>query len=197
MQLFLTPRFALLMVRALFLVFAAFVWLPSASAQNLVSSKGKISFKAETGIERIEALNSNVSSVLEPATGRLVFRARNTQFVFENSLMQEHFNENYMESARYPQSEFAGNITNNATVNYSTPGTYAVQVKGKLTMHGVSREVSSPGTLVVRADGTVQATSRFLVKVEDFNIDPPSVLGQNLAEVMLVQVDVTYQRSNP
>jgi polyisoprenoid-binding protein YceI len=102
--------------------------------------------------------------------------------------MQEHFNKNYIESNKFPRAEFKGQVTNNASVNYTTNGTYNVSVKGKLTIHGVTKEVEVPGTLTVK-DGKVLANAVFNVLVADYNITIPRIYRDNIAKSIKVTVD--------
>ena len=87
---------------------------------------GKISFNASAkkSLEKIEAVNNEVANILDSKTGEIVFQLPVKSFKFERELMQEHFNENYMESDKYPKAEFRGNITNAGDINFSKDGTY-------------------------------------------------------------------------
>ena len=102
--------------------------------------------------------------------------------------MQEHFNKNYVESDKFPKSEFKGQVTNNSSVNYTTDGSYPVTVKGKLTIHGVTKDVETSGTLTVK-EGKVQANSEFNVLVADYNITIPKMYRDNISKSIKVTVN--------
>jgi len=152
-------------------------------AQTFMTRTGKITFNASApgSPEKIEAVNNEVANILDSKTGNLIFQLPVKSFKFERELMQEHFNENYMESDKYPRSEFKGNITNLTEVNFAKDGTYSVKVTGNLTMHGVTKEISVPGTLSVSGK-TVRAIAKFSVKLSDYNIDIPSVVADKIGK---------------
>jgi polyisoprenoid-binding protein YceI len=161
------------------------------SAQKLVAKDGHIWFYSYTPMEEIEAHNQQVVSILDETAGTLQFNLLVKSFEFKRSLMQEHFNENYMESDTYPKSSFSGTITNNDKVNYKKDGTYPVEVTGDLTIHGVTKKVTVPGTITVSGN-TVNAKAKFTVDPKDYNIIIPDVVREKFAKVMDVNVDVTY-----
>src|SRR5690606_29851446 len=102
-----------------------------------LTRSGKVTFFSSTPLEAIEAFNNEAASVMDAKTGDIVFQVPIRSFKFENALMQEHFNENYLESSKYPKAEFKGKITDINKVNFSKDGTYNVTSKGNLTIHGV------------------------------------------------------------
>src|ERR1700744_2040523 len=118
-------------------------------AQNFMTRTGKITFNASapSSPEKIEAVNNEVANILDTKTGNIGFQAPVESFKFERELMQEHFNENYMESDKFPKAEFKGNITNMSDVNFGKDGSYNAKVSGKLTIHGVTKDVNVPGTI--------------------------------------------------
>ena len=95
---------------------------------------GKINFNATapSSPEKIEGVNKAVTCVIDIKTGNMQFAVLMKGFEFERALMEEHFNENYVESSKFPKTEFKGSVSNNATVNYTKDGVYPVKVKGKL-----------------------------------------------------------------
>ena len=102
--------------------------------------------------------------------------------------MQEHFNDDFMESDKFPRSEFKGQIANNASVNYKKHGTYNVQVKGMLTIHGVTKEVVSNGTIKVDNDG-LKANSSFNITLADYGIKISKLVGDKIAKTIKITVD--------
>lgn len=153
------------------------------------TKKGKITFYSETAVEKIEATNNRVTSVLDASTGKLEFSVLITAFEFEKALMQEHFNENYMESEKFPKATFKGKIDNMKDVSISKDGTYDVTVSGDLTMHGVTKKISEKGKIKVKG-GVMSAESTFKVALKDYNINVPSAVGNKLAEVIEVRVNI-------
>lgn len=141
-----------------------------AAAQDKFSTKnGKIEFFSETVIEDIEAKNRKVAAVLDAKTGSLQFTVLMKAFEFEQPLMQEHFNDDYVESDKFPQAEFRGVIINNSNINYSNPGNYPARVKGRLTLHGVMRDIVAGGVVQV-APGFIHTSSTFYIHLSDYGI---------------------------
>ena len=118
--------------------------------QNYVTKNGHIKFYSETPIETIEAHNYAVNSALNPNSGDFVFKVLIKSFEFEKALMQEHFNENYMESDKYPNAMFKGMVINAGDIDFTKEGTYEAMVKGDLTIHGVTKPVEEKGTCTVK-----------------------------------------------
>ena len=161
-------------------------------AQKLISKNGHIWFYSYTPLEEIEAHNNQVVSILDPATGTLQFNLLIKSFEFKRALMQEHFNENYMESDTYPKASFNGTITNIDKINFKQDGTYTADVSGDLTIHGVTKKVTVSGTITV-SGSSVSAKAKFEAVPQDYNIAIPDVVKEKFAKVMDVHVDVTYQ----
>ncbi|HSG68600.1 MAG TPA: YceI family protein [Bacteroidales bacterium] len=162
------------------------------AGQNYVTKSGHISFYSETPIETIEAHNRAVNSALNPGTGDFVFKVLIKSFEFEKALMQEHFNENYMESDQYPNATFKGKVTNAGDIDFGNDGTYDAVVAGELTIHGVSREVEEKGTFTVKA-GKIQGNSVFNVLLEDYNIKVPGAVRKQISESIEVTVNVMLE----
>jgi len=161
------------------------------SAQKLISKNGHIWFFSHTLVEDIEAHNRQTVSILDPATGTIQFNLLIKSFEFQQKLMQEHFNENYMESDAYPKATFTGNIDNFSQINFNSDGNYTVQVSGDLTIHGVTRQVVTSGVLIIRS-GVVGVNAKFPVAPKDYNIIIPDLVKENIANKVEVNVDVTY-----
>src|SRR5687767_503078 len=104
---------------------------------------GKIEFYSKAPLEDIEAINKTVIAVLDAQSGGIQFSVQMKGFEFDKALMQDHFNENYVESDKFPKGEFRGTVVNNSEINYSKDGTYKAKVKGRLFIHGVTRDVES------------------------------------------------------
>jgi len=160
-------------------------------AQKLVSKNGHIWFFSHTAMEDIEAHNRQVVSILDLATGDLQFNLLVKSFEFKVALMQEHFNENYMESAKYPKASFKGKITGIEKADLKKDGTYPVEATGDLTIHNTTRKVTSKGTLEVK-DGHITAKAKFTVAPKDYQIPIPSVVENKIAKEVEINVDVPY-----
>ncbi len=162
------------------------------NAQKHFTREGKISFYSDAPLEKIEAHNSKATSVLDTETGRMEFAVLIKAFQFEKALMQEHFNENYMESDKYPKAVFKGEVVNMNEVDLKKDGTYPVKVKGDLTIHGETQPVEAEGTINV-SDGSYSASSSFVVEVADYKIEIPSVVRDNIAKEVKIDVNIDYQ----
>lgn len=154
---------------------------------------GEVSFHSSTPIENIDAVNRKATSVFDAATGDVQFAVLIKGFEFEKALMQEHFNENYMESNTYPKSNFTGKMTGVTAEQMTKPGKYDITVTGNLTMHGVTAPVTSKGTITVEGT-TATAVSEFMVKPEDYKIAIPGVVRGKIAEQITIQVRIPYTK---
>ena len=116
-------------------------------ARNIYTKNGQINFDATSpsSPERIEGINRSATCVVDTKSGNMQFAVLMKGFAFERALMEEHFNENYVESDKFPKAEFKGKIKDNDNIDYSKDGTYSVKVKGKLTMHGETKDVETDG----------------------------------------------------
>ena len=158
-----------------FLILSTLLLVTTAHAQDRFFTKtGKVEFISKAPLEDIEAKNKTVTAVLDTKSGALQFNVQMKSFEFEKALMQEHFNENYMESHKFPKAEFKGVLANNAAVNYSKDGTYPVTVKGKLTIRNTTKDVEVPGTLTINGD-KIEAASTFNILLSDYKISIPSI----------------------
>jgi polyisoprenoid-binding protein YceI len=158
------------------------------TAQKYVAEKSVITFFSDALIEDITASNAKTTSIFNKQTGELAFSVPVREFQFENKLMQEHFNEKYMESDKYPKATFSGKIIN---LDVAQTDVQQVKAKGKLTIHGVTREVEIYGT--AQPGDKITVKTKFRVKLADYKIKIPQVVFQNIAEEVEVTVDITYK----
>jgi polyisoprenoid-binding protein YceI len=172
-----------------FFILTAVLCASSVQAQKYFTREGKISFYSDAPMEKIEAHNQQATAVVDFATGAIEFAVLIKAFQFEKALMQEHFNENYMESTKYPKATFKGQVIEVGKIDLKKDGTYSVKVKGTLTMRDVTKDVDSEATFVV-SKGAVSATSAFKVAVADYGISIPKVVAEKIAKVVDVKVDV-------
>jgi polyisoprenoid-binding protein YceI len=172
-------------VSYLFLVLVCF----HATAQYFSTSTGVVSFFSKTPIEDISATHKTASSIINTANNQIAVQIAIKQFTFPNALMQEHFNENYMESEKYPQATFAGKI--NEKIDFTVLGVYPVTATGKLKMHGVEQDKTLKGTLEVTATGIILKAD-FEVALADYKIDIPKIVFAKIAEKIQVKIDFLY-----
>ncbi|MBK9271136.1 MAG: YceI family protein [Saprospiraceae bacterium] len=168
----------------------------SLQAQKYFSKNASIRFYSDTPFEKIDAVNSTANTVLDISTGQIEFAVLVKGFQFEKALMEEHFNENYLESTKYPKSTFKGMIETPTSVNWSKPGSYKVNVKGKLSIHGVTKDVSIPSMFIISEDG-ITGKSKFKVVPGDYGIKIPSVVKDKIAQEIEISVEAKYQAFNP
>ncbi|MDR3680126.1 MAG: YceI family protein [Flavipsychrobacter sp.] len=173
------------------IAFLILLLCPTASfAQKYLTRTGKIYFNATTksSPEKIEGVNNEVASILDIKTGDVIFQVPVKSFKFERELMQEHFNENYMESDKFPKAEFRGAIKNIGEINVTKDGTYDVKVAGKLTIHGVTNEVTVPGTIAVNGK-TVKLKAKFAVILLDYKVKVPNLVADKVTKEAIITIE--------
>jgi polyisoprenoid-binding protein YceI len=167
--------------------------ITTVSAQSRIFTKsGTISFSAGTAVEDVDGSNKSVTSIVDTGTGQIEFAVLMRGFEFKRALMQDHFNENYVESEKFPKSIFKGKVLNISDVDFTKDGTYAVKVKGSLDLHGVSKEIEVPATFTV-SKGVISAISEFIINNADFNITIPGAVADKVSPTVSVQVSCTYK----
>jgi polyisoprenoid-binding protein YceI len=164
----------------------------SSFSQRYITKNGNIKFYSETPMETIEAHNNQVNSAFDISTGDFVFKILMKSFEFEKALMQEHFNENYVESDKYPNAMFKGKVANLNDIDFTTNGEYHVIVEGEMTIHGETQNIQTTGTFKV-TDESIEGSSVFIVKPEEYKIRIPKTVVQNIAEEIEVTVNVSLK----
>ena len=161
---------------------------PSAAYCQLYSTRsGFVGFYSKTALEDIKAENNQVYAIIDAGKQELAFQLLCKGFVFPKELMQEHFNENYVESDKYPKATFSGAYTGQVQLNKD--GVYKVTVKGNLTLHNTSKAIETPATIEVK-NGHLLGQAEFKVKPEDFNISIPSLVRDKIDKEMTVKVNI-------
>ena len=181
------------MKRPFFLLLALFSLsvLGQAYAQSKFMTKiGRVSFFSASPIEDIEAKNQQVAAVLDFAAGQLAFSVPIKGFVFKRTLMQEHFNENYLESDKFPKATFSGRFVSFDAATLATAGPHNVQVEGDLTLHGVMHRIQAPASVELKS-GQLLAFAVFPVAPADYNIEIPLLVRNNIAKIVTVRVALT------
>jgi len=152
-----------------------------AEAQKVFGTRnGKISFASPTD-EDVKSTNNEVASRIAD-NGQITFSALIKGFKFKYAEMQEHFNDQYLESNKFPRADFKGTIVNLKEVNFGKDGSYKVSVKGDLTMHGVTKNITVAGTIDIKG-GKPLVSGKFVIRMKDFNVDASSVTETVNAEV--------------
>jgi YceI-like domain len=171
----------------LFLSFTIFLSSWGTFAQQYMTRNGFIGFYSQTPLEDIKAENNQVYAIIDAGKKNLAFTLLLKGFIFRKELMQEHFNENYVESDKYPKASFSGAYSGDVLLNKD--GVYKIVVKGNLTLHNVSKNLEIPATLEVN-QGKILGRSSFTLKPEDFNIIIPSLVRDKIAKEITVQVQI-------
>ncbi|MFN8777254.1 MAG: YceI family protein [Flavobacteriales bacterium] len=175
-------------MKNLFFLFAALLGFSTATcAQKYFTRTAHIDFYSHTSIEDIKAENNSGTLVIDAATGQIEVACTIKAFEFEKALMQEHFNENYMESNTYPNATFKGKLENISSINFTKPGSYTTKATGTLTMHGVEQAVSVPVTITVEGD-KITGETRFVVNPNDYKINIPGPVKGKISEAIEVKV---------
>ncbi|WP_299672273.1 YceI family protein [uncultured Polaribacter sp.] len=161
----------------------------SNSQERFLTKNGTISFFSTSPMENIEAKNNQVLSIVDAANGQMAISILMKSFMFEKALMQEHFNENYVESDRYPKATFKGDLLNFDAIGDSKTKT---QVKGNLTIHGKTKEITIEATTLKTAD-SILMTGEFFVELADFGIEIPAVVKNNIAKKIKVNFNFNHK----
>lgn len=156
--------------------------------QRYKATEGKIKFYSEAPVENITATNTDGTSIYDHSTSEIVFSVPIRSFQFRKALMQEHFNESYLESEKYPNATFKGKVSD-FNIN---GGKQQVKAMGDMTIHGVTRQITVEGTMKPGA-GKIHLETVFPIKVEDYDVKIPRLLWQNIAEEVEVTVEFTYK----
>lgn len=177
-------RAAVLIVLFVFLCAGAY-------SQIFTSLKGHVQFSSKAPEENIEANNHSVAAQLiyAAATGQFIIPVKS--FKFKSALMEEHFNENYMESDRYPKATYKYEIPGMDKVNLQVPGQYKVLTKGVLTIKSTVKQIEVWGKIMVLDDHSIRLEADFVIKPADYEIEIPSLLGRKIAKLIEVQVIAT------
>lgn len=163
--------------------FAAFNF----NAQNIYSTKtGSASFFSTAPLENIDAHNDNVGTVLNTTTNEVVVVVSIKNFEFKKALMQEHFNDDYLESDKYPDATYVGKI--NETIDFTKDAIIDVTTTGKLKIHNVEKQVTQKGTIAIK-NGIIILHTEFYIALKDYNITIPKMVFKNIAENILVNVN--------
>ncbi len=158
-------------------------------AQKYFTRNGKVVFESDAPIERIEAVNNKALCVWDSETGAVEMAILIKSFNFEKALMEEHFNENYMESEKFPKAIFKGHVINMSSIDLTKDGAYTGEIEGDLTMHGVTQSIILNTNISVE-NGEVKAITSFEIAVADYDIKIPKIVRDNIAKTVQIVVDL-------
>ena len=175
------------MLKVLLTIIVLTISAVSFAQDKFYTKTGSISFFSRTTLEDIDAHNRSVTCVLDTKTGNVQFSVLMKGFEFKKALMQEHFNEDYIESDKYPRAEFKGQITNNNSIDYTKEEVQQAKVKGQLTIHGQTNEIETDGTVSIK-NGKILIASEFPVTVADYKITVAAFAKSKVAKTINVKV---------
>ena len=177
------------------LVFSLFVvmhCITTGAQDRLLTRNGSISFYSRTPLENIEAKTQTAVSVMDKKTGQIEFSVLVKSFTFEKALMQEHFNEDYLESDKFPKSTFKGHIEDIDKVSFDKDGKYTVSVAGELTMHGQSQKLTTPVTFTI-LKGVALADAQFDIALSDYKVAIPSLVKDKISKTVKIAIRLSYE----
>ena len=170
------------------LIVMAFIASVSFAQEKMMTKTGKVTFEASVpAFEEIKGKNENATGVLVPATGEFASLTLMKGFRFKIALMEEHFNENYVQSDKYPKATFRGKIEN-FDVKSLTATAKDYTIKGKMELHGKSKEISVPAK-IKKTDAGIEISSTFNINTEDFDIEIPSVVASKVSKKVIIKSD--------
>lgn len=180
-------------MKTTYLIFSFLLISLMSNAQGkYLTKQGYISFFSSTLIEDIKADNNQVLSVIDTKDGSVAIAILMKSFMFEKSLMQEHFNENFVESDKYPKAIFRGKIEDYSPV---LSGTKDIYIVGQMTIHGITKDIEIAATLA-EWRGNIMIKSVFPLLVSDFDIHIPTVVSNNIAKTVEVSFESIYKPYN-
>ncbi len=178
-------------IAILFTCMLIFSSLDSKAQDRYVLENTIVRFFSDGILEDIEAVNKDTKGIINASKDEFLFKIPIKSFKFPSALMQEHFNENYMESDEYPEGTFKGKIE--GSYNLEKDGDYTIKAVGDLVIHGITQTRTIPATIHVR-DGKASIESKFTVKVADHKIKIPSVVVKNIAEEVEVTIKAALRK---
>ena len=155
-------------------------------APRFLTSEGRVSFRSDAPLELIEATSNRLRAAIDPEAGTFAFSLATTSLQgFNSPLQQEHFNEKFMETPRFPEATFSGKFIER--IDFSQPGTYEVRAKGDLTVHGITQERIIKGRLRI-GSGEMEIDADFSILLVEHQISIPKIVQQKIAEEIQVHV---------
>lgn len=175
-------------MKKILLLSALFLASITSAQDKLITKTGKVTFEASVPtFEEVKGKNDGVTCVLNPKTGEIASLALMKGFRFKLALMEEHFNENYIESDNYPKATFKGKIEN-FDASVLTASAQDFNIRGKLELHGKSKEIMAKAK-IRKADGGIEIISNFTVNADEFGIAIPSVVKSKVSNKVNVKTE--------
>ena len=178
------------MRKSLLSIAVILIFSGAAFAQQFICTDGKTHFFSKAPLEDIEATSAKTVCAINTSNRKVFSKIAVQSFVFRDKLMQEHFNENYLESDKFPYSVFDAEIKEG--IDFAKDGTYDVTLVGTLDMHGVKQNREIKGKLTIVNGAPVRATAEYIVKLKDHKIKIPKAVLMNIAEEIKVDIDFTF-----
>jgi hypothetical protein len=178
-------------MRSIFFALLLLVFSQVNAQERLLCRNASVKFFSKMPLENIEAVNNQGLSVIDLKTGNIEFSVLLKGFIFPNALMQEHFNENYVESSKYPRAYFKGSIQSFPSVDLAKNADYNFTVKGTMQLHGQTREMMTTAQLHVK-EGKVTGESIFDILLEDYAIEIPKLVKDKIAKKISINVKAIY-----
>ncbi|MCL6216789.1 YceI family protein [Zunongwangia pacifica] len=154
--------------------------------QKFLTKNGKVSFYSHTFVEDIKAENNQVLSIVDLESGEIAINVLMKSFVFEKALMQEHFNENYVESDKYPKAKFSGTIKNLKELLSGEES--LAKITGNITIHGVKKTITIE-SIFNKSEKEVSLKGKFMINIKDYDIKIPNVVRNNISD----EVETSFQ----
>jgi len=161
----------------------------SNSQKQFLTKNGAITFFSSKTMADIKADNNQVLSIIDASNGKMAIIILMKSFMFKKALMQEHFNENYVESDLFPKATFKGEILNFETIKNSET---KLEVKGSITIHGKRKEIIIPATFI-RSENTIFVKGEFNLLLSDYNIKIPSIVSKKIAKELKVTFEFNHK----
>ncbi len=171
------------------LIFFLFFSVTIVAQKKLFTKTGTITFNSKTSIEKIQATNKKVLAVLDVANNKIEFAVLIKGFEFEKALMQEHFNENYLESDKYPKAIFKGKFDAALHIELNQNTAITAKVSGNLTLHGITKEITTLTTITTK-NKTISATTNFTILLNEYGIKIPSVNKSNVNNQVQININL-------
>lgn len=176
-------------MKLIYTMLACFLFINIANGQErFLTKNGAVTFFSSAAMEDITANNNQVLSIIDAKTGKMAISILMKSFMFKKALMQEHFNENYVESDKYPKAIFKGDVINFDSLKESATN---VNVKGTITIHGVTKEITIPASFTKTSE-SILVKGEFYLKVADFNIEIPAIVVKNIAKKIKVSFEFNH-----
>ena len=177
--------------RIIFIALALFFGLNLSAQDKFLTKAGRVQFYSTTPMEEVKAVNNQATSYIDTKTGEVAVQMLMKGFKFPKALMEEHFNENYVESSKFPKAEFKGKITNLGEIQFAKEGKYTAKIEGTITMHGTTKKISEKASIEIKG-GKLLLNGKFNVAPQDFAIKIPDLVKDKIAKTVEVTVDMTY-----